>query len=121
MDRVIAFNIVLDHIHDRANAAAGFLSRKQTDRSQSLELQLLDSIRMKQIVTDMKAKTPDASMRSIESSSILHGSKQLQIPQDLMEQLQANGALQSLFPNLNQIPESGSPKETMEICPKESA
>ena len=60
MDRVIAYNIVLAHIHGRANAAADFLSKMQTDPTRSLELQLHESIPMKEI--EMKAKTPDASM-----------------------------------------------------------
>ena len=55
MDRVIAYNIVLAHIPGRANAAADFLSRMQTDPTQSLELQLLDSIPLKHIEIDMIA------------------------------------------------------------------
>ena len=38
MDRVIAYNIVLAHIPGRAKAAAAFVSRMQTDPTQSLEL-----------------------------------------------------------------------------------
>ena len=37
MVRVIAYIIVLAHIPGRANAAADFLSRMQTDPCQSLE------------------------------------------------------------------------------------
>ena len=37
-----------------------------TDPNESLDLQLVDSIPMKQIEIDMKAKTPDASMLAIE-------------------------------------------------------
>ena len=56
MNRVIAYNIVLAHIPGKANAAADFfLSRIQTDPNGSLELQLVDSIPMKQIEIDMKA------------------------------------------------------------------
>ena len=58
MDRVKAYNIVLAHIPGKANAAADFLSRMQTDPNESLELQLVYSIPMKQIGIDMKAKTP---------------------------------------------------------------
>ena len=49
MDRVIAYNIVLAPIPGRANAAAGFLSRMQTDPTQSLELQIHEPIPMKEI------------------------------------------------------------------------
>ena len=89
--RVVTSNIVLAHIPGRANAAADFLSRMQTDPSHSLELQLLDSIRMKQIDIDLKARTPDASMLLIVSGSTLIETEE---PQDLMAQLQANNALQ---------------------------
>ena len=65
MNRVIAYNIVLAHIPGRVNAAADFLSRMQTDPTQSLELQLHESI-PKKIEIDLKAKTPDASMLAIE-------------------------------------------------------
>ena len=115
MDRVIVNNIVFAHIPGRANAVADFLSRMQTDPSQSLELQLLDSIPMKQIDIDRKAKTPDASMLSLESSSILNETKQPPIPPDLMAQLQANDVLPNLFPNLNANLESASPRETIEL------
>ena len=65
MDRVSADNIVLAHIPGRGNATADFLSRMQTDPTQSLELKLHESIPMKEIEIDMKAKNPDASMLAI--------------------------------------------------------
>ena len=49
MDRVIAYNIVLAYTPGRANAAADFLSRLQTDSTQSLELQVHESILMKKL------------------------------------------------------------------------
>ena len=106
---VIAYNVVLAHIPGRANAAADFLLRMQTDPIQSLELQLLDSIPMKQDDIDMKAKTPDASLLSLESSSILNETKHLPIPQNLIAQLQANDVLQNLIPDLNEILASALP------------
>ena len=63
----------------------------------------------------MKAKTPDASMLSLEASSILNETKQPPKPQDLMAQLQANDVLQNLIPNQNPILESASPRETFEL------
>ena len=66
MDRLSAYNFVLAHIPGSANAAADFLSRMQTDPTQSLELQLLDSTPVKQIYIDMKTKTPNSSMFLIE-------------------------------------------------------
>ena len=115
MDRVINYNIVLAHIFGRVNAAADFLSRMQTDPSQSSKLQLLDSIPLKQIDIDMRAERPDASILSLESSSSLNETKPPPIPQDLMAQLQANGELQNLSPNINEILEPASPRESIEL------
>ena len=70
IDRLMAYNIVLAQIPGRAKAAADILLRKQTDPSQSLQIQLLDQNLMQQIETDMKAKTPDTSLLSLESNSI---------------------------------------------------
>ena len=66
MDRVFEYICVLAHIPGRANAAADFLSTIQTDPSQSLEIQYLDSITLKQNDFDMKTEIPDTSMLSIE-------------------------------------------------------
>ena len=116
MDRVIAYNIVLAHIPGRANAAVDFLSRMQTDPIQSLELQLLDSSPMKQIDIDMKAKTPDASMLSIERPETQEREPtQPAIPRDLLEQLHKIDTLQNFIPNHNEILESASPKETIDL------
>ena len=100
------------HIPGRRNAAADFLSRMRTDPIQSLELLLIDSIPMKKIDIGMKARTPDASLLLMESDSTLNETKQPQIPQELMAQLQADDALQNLIPKLNDVLESASPKET---------
>ena len=116
MDRVIAYNNVLPHIPGRAKAAADFLSNMQTDPSQTLELQLLDSIPMKQVAIDMKAKTPDASMFSIEQPETQQKEpNQPGILRDLLYQLHTNDTLQNLMPNLNEILDSASPKETIEL------
>ena len=116
MDRVIAYNIVLAHIPGRGNAAAGFLSRMQTNPNQSLELQLLDAIPMKQIDINMKAKTPHALMLSIERPKTQQENQiQPAKPRHLLEQLHTKDTLQNLIPNLIEILESASPKETVEL------
>ena len=110
MDRVIAYNIVLAHIPGRANAAADFLSRMQTDPTQSLELQLHESIPMKEIEIDMKAKTPDASMLAIENDRPEQVEPQ---PHILSEDIiNSNSTLQSLIPHLNDLLASAS-KDTI--------
>ena len=109
--RVIAYNIVLPHIPAKANAAADFLSRMQIDPNESLELQLVDSTPMKK--TDMKAKTPDASMLAIESVQEVEAKPT--VPKDLIEKIQSNDALQHLIPNLDEILKSASNDEKPEL------
>ena len=117
MDRVIAYNIVLAHIPGRANAAADFLSRMQTDPTQSLELQLLDSIPLKRIEIDMKAKTPDASMLMIEAQEQTTQDNTNQVlSQELIQTLQSNAQLQQLIPNLNDLLDSASHSSKFELC-----
>ena len=113
MDRVSAYNIVLAHIPGRANAAADFLSRMQTDPTQSLELQLHESIPMKEIEIDMKAKTPDASMLAIESDRPEQVEPQPHIlSEDIINNVNSNLALQNLIPHLNGLLASAS-KDTI--------
>ena len=66
---------------------------------------------MEQFDMDAKIKTPDASMLSIESKSIVHDTKQPRIPKDLMAQLQANDSLQNLIPNLFKNLKSALPRD----------
>ena len=116
MDRVIAYKFVLARIPGRANAAADFLSRMQTDPGQNLELQLFDPIPMRRIDNEMKPKTPNASMLSIERPETQQKEPiQPAIPRDLLDQLHTNDTLQSLIPKLNEILESALPKETIEL------
>ena len=113
MDRVIAYNIVLGHIPGRADAAADFLSRMQTDPTQSLELQIHESIPMKEIEIDMKAKTPDASMLAIENDQPEKVEPQPHIlSEDTINIINSNRDLQNLIPHLNDLLASGS-KDTI--------
>ena len=106
MGRVIAYNIVLAHFPVKANAAADVLSRLETDPNESLELQLADSITMKQIEIDMKAKTPDAAMLATESVQEVEAKPT--VPKELIKQIQSNDALQCLIPNLEEKLKSAS-------------
>ena len=116
MDRVIAYYIVLAYIPGRANAAADFLSRRQIDRTQSLELQLHQSIPMKDSETDMKAKTPDASMLAIEPDQLEPIEPQSHIfSEDIINIINSNHALQNLIPHLNDLLASASKDTISEV------
>ena len=113
MDRVIAYNIVLAHLPGRANGAADFLSRMQTDPTQGLELQLHESIQMKEIEIDMKAKTPDASMLAIENDQPEQVEPQPPILSEvIMNIINSIHALQNLNPHLTDLLASAS-KDTI--------
>ena len=113
MDRVIAYNIVLAHFPGLANAAADFLSRMQTDPTQSLELQLHESIPMKEIEIDMKTKTPDASMLAIESDQPEQVEPQPDsLSENIINIINSNHALQNLIPHLTDLLASAS-KDTI--------
>ena len=110
MDRVIANNLLLAHIPSRANAAADFLSRMHTDPTQSMKLQLHESIPLKEIEIDMKAKTPDASMLAIEPEQVEPQPHILS--EDIINIMNSNHALQNLIPHLNDLLASAS-KDTI--------
>ena len=113
MDRVIAYNIVLAHVPGKANAAADFLSRMQSDPNESLEHQVVDSIPMKQIEIDMKAKSPDASILAIESVQEVEAKPT--VPKDLIEKIQSNDTLQSLIQKLDELLKSASYDQKPEL------
>ena len=116
MDRVIAYNKFLAHIPGRANAAAVFISRMQTKPTQSLELQLHESIQIKEIEIDMKAKTPDASLLAIESDQPEQVKPQPHIlSEDIINIINSNHALQNLIPHLTDLLASAS-KDTISEC-----
>ena len=117
MGRVTAYNIVLGHIPGRASAAAVFLSIMQTDPTQTLELQLHESIPMKEIEIGMKAKTPDASMLAIEPDQPEAVEPQSHIlSEDILNIMNSNQALQNLIHHLNDFLASASKDTISEGC-----
>ena len=101
------------HFPGRANAAADFLSRMQTDPTPSLELQLHESIPMKEIEIDMKAKTPDASMLAIENDQPEQVESQSHIlSEEIINIINSKHALQNLIPHLTDLLASAS-KDTI--------
>ena len=67
LDRVLSFNLTIAHIIGRANYAADFLSRIETDKSSHSELKLTDKIPVREIEIETEAKQPDASLARIET------------------------------------------------------
>ena len=69
LDRVLSFNILLAHIPGKANSAADFLSRMQTDPSLSIQIKLADHVPIREIEIETAAKTPDVALSNIEAVS----------------------------------------------------
>ena len=66
LDRVLSFNIIIAHIPCKANYAADFLSRVQTDKGASLSLKLTDKVPVREIYVESEAKSPDVSISNID-------------------------------------------------------
>ena len=98
LDRLLSFNLVIAHIPGRANYAADFLSRIQTDPDQAIELKLTDHIPVKEIEIETMAKTPDVLMNAVEDfdhlfkvildENVINQLKQTGIPNAILEQIQ---------------------------------
>ena len=65
VDVVTAFIIVVTHIPGKANAAANFLSRLQSNPNEILELKLTDGIPIREIEIDVRAKLPDNTIKEL--------------------------------------------------------
>ena len=56
LDHVLSFNILIAHIPGKANSAADFLSRMQTDPSLCLSIKLTDRVPIREIEVETEAK-----------------------------------------------------------------
>ena len=101
LDRVLSFNLVIAHIPGRANYAADFLSRMQTDRSAKMSLKMSDKIPIKELHIDTSAQIPDATLNSLDSE----GASLDSTDKRFIEQLKACGLY-------NQSVQLNSPSET---------
>ena len=61
----MSFNIVIAHIPGKANYAADFLSRVQTEICASLTLKHMNQIPVKEIQVESEAKSPDVMITNI--------------------------------------------------------
>ena len=64
-NRVTAFNIVAAHIPAKANGAADFLSRFQSDPNETIELKLTDRIPIREIEIDVRATLPENTINEL--------------------------------------------------------
>ena len=71
LDRVFAFNIVIDHIPGRANYAANFSSRMESDRAATLFSKLADGIPVRETEIDREAQNPDVELNVLFDKRIV--------------------------------------------------
>ena len=90
-DRVLSFNILLAHIPGKANSAADFLSRMQTDPHLTLQIKLTNHVPIRENEIEGEAKAPNVPLSSI--SEIAPFSKELQpaVDEQFITQSKANG------------------------------
>ena len=62
LDRVLAYNIALAHIPGKANVAADYISRIQTDLDNPIELAMSDSIPVREVKISL---SPDVALSAI--------------------------------------------------------
>ena len=96
----MAFNIIIAHIPGKANYAADFLSRMQTDPSASLSLKLTDKIPVREIQIDTTAKVPDASLNLIQPMEEIFPEKK-KLDDNLRTQLIELGLYENVMRELN--------------------
>ena len=61
----MSFNILLAHIPGKANSAADFLSRMQTDPNLTLQIKLTDHVPVRETEIETEAKAPNVSSSNI--------------------------------------------------------
>ena len=91
LDRVLSFNILLAHIPGKANSAADFRSRMQTDPNLTLPTKLTDHVPIREIEIDTEAKAPDVSLSNISENAPFSEEPQPAVDEQFMTQLKAHG------------------------------
>ena len=69
VERVTAFNIAVTQIPGKANAAADFLSRLQSNPNETTELKLTDRIPVREL-KDVRAKLPDNAINALFAENL---------------------------------------------------
>ena len=102
LDRLLSYNLVIAHIPGRANYAADFLSRVQSDLSTTIELKLTDRIPVREIEVQTIAKTPDASLSSIDSIDRMFDQQTTNKNDIFIHQLREQGVSDDLLEQIKQ-------------------
>ena len=102
LDRLLSYNLVIAHIPGRANYAADFLSRVQSDLSTTIELKLTDRIPVREIEVQTVAKTPDASLSSIDSIDRMFDQQTTNKNDIFIHQLREQGVSDDLLEQIKQ-------------------
>ena len=87
----MSFNILLAHIPGKANSAADFLSRMQTDPNLTLPIKLTDHVRIREIEIETEAKAPNVSLSNISEVAACFEELQPAIDEQFITQLKAHG------------------------------
>ena len=96
LDRLLSYNLVIAHIPGRANYAANFLSRVQTDPSHTIQLKPSDRIPVKEIEVETIAKSADVSLSCLETLKVF-SSNSSQIDQNVISELKQKGISDELL------------------------
>ena len=91
LDRVLSFNILLAHIPGKANSAADFLSRMQTDPNLTLQIKLTDQVPVREIEIETDAKAPNVSLSNISEVAPFSEELQPAVDEQFITQLKAHG------------------------------
>ena len=91
LDRVLSFNILLAHIPGKANSAADFLSRLQTDPNLTLQIKLTDHVPVREIEIETEAKAPNVSLSNITEVAPFSDELQPAVDEQFITQLKAHG------------------------------
>ena len=97
LDRVLSFNILLAHIPGKANSAADFLSRMQTDPNLTLQIKVSDHVPVREIETETEAKAPDVPLSNISEIATLSEDIHPVVDEHLINQLKALGLYDQLL------------------------
>ena len=87
----MSFNFLLAQIPGKANSAADFLSRMQTDPNLTLQIKLTDHVPVREIEIETEAKAPDVSFSNISEIEPFSEKIHPVVDEHLLNQLKALG------------------------------